>query len=187
MTRTWTTEERQLRREKFAKLKQIFEEDCKYPDLPSYNLHKKLQKYKCMEDEYYEWDDSKFMGTEKLADIGEMTDRGYQPGVASTLWEFMAGSGRLSATARAQKITHLPPLDYRWGVNLGHWWHQVVVLWQLLVFPVDVAWGSPTCTPWGANARQWPQEQRTQQRDQESLTLQFLTIIFFVQTLLGKA
>ena len=62
-----------------------------------------------------------------------------------------------------------------------------MVLWQLFVFPVDVVWASPTCTPWGSNARQWPAEERTQQRNQECLTLQFLTIMLFVQTLLGRA
>ena len=170
-----------------AELRRIFEEDCKYPDLPTYDLRKKLDKYKVMDDEYYFWDNAKFMDIEKLADIHEMRATGYQPGVASTLREFMAGSGRLSATARAQDVSHQPPLDYRWGVNLGHWWHQLIILWQLFIYPVDCVWASPTCTPWGANARQWPEEERTQKRQQESLTLQFLTIILFIQSLLGKA
>ena len=154
-------------------MRRIFEEDCRYPDLPSYNLKNKLEKYRCMEDEYYQWNEKEYMTIDNLADLHDMASRVHQPGISSTLWEFRAGSGRLSATARDQKLTHLPPLDYRWGINLGHWWHQLIVLWQLLLFPVDVLWASPTCTPWGSNARQWDAEERNQQRNQESLTLHF--------------
>ena len=140
-----------------------------------------------MYDEYYNWDDENFTNIEALSSIHEMTCRGLQLGVSSTLWEWMAGSGRLSATARTNEVTHLPPLDYRWGINLGHWYHQLIVLWYLLLFPVDVLFASPTCTPWGSNARQWTTEERTRQRTQESLTLQFLAVVFLVQMLLGRA
>ena len=184
---TRTPEERQLRRQRMTNLKKIMQDDCHYPDLPTWNLRKKLDKYKVMDDAYYGYDESKFMNADKLADISEMRAAGFHPGVTSAMRELMAGSGKLSATAREQGLTHQPPVDYRWGVNLGHWWHQVIIIWQLFVYPVDVLWASPTCTPWGANARQWPEEKRTQQRQQESLTLQFLTVLFFIQTLMGKA
>ena len=113
-----TPDERQLRRMRIAKLRQIMEDDCKHPTAPKYNLKKKLEKYKVMDDEYYHWDVSKFMGTQKLADVHEMHVAGNQPGVGAELWELMAGSGRLSATARQQEVTHRPPLDYRWGSTL---------------------------------------------------------------------
>ena len=163
---TRSPEERKLRREKFKRLRHIFEKDCLYPDLPSFNMKKKIMKYKCMNDEYHDWDDEKFMKIGALSNIHEMSCRGLQLGVPSTLWEWMAGSGRLSATARKNEVTHLPPLDYRWGINLGHWWHQLICLWNLLLFPVDVLFASPTCTPWGSNARQWQPEDRERQRNQ---------------------
>ena len=55
------------------------EEECKYPSGPNYNLKKKLEKYKMMDDEYYHWDTSKFMGTEKIADVHEMRVAGNLP------------------------------------------------------------------------------------------------------------
>ena len=79
----------------------------------------------------------------------------------------MAGSGRLSATARKDNVTHLPPVDYRWGFNVGHWWHQLTILWALLVYPVDVLFASPNCTPWASNSRQWAEKERQAQRSQE--------------------
>ena len=103
------------------------------------------------------------------------------------MWEWMAGSGRLSATARRLSLTHLPPLDYRWGHNLSHWFHQVHALWCLLLFPVNVLFASPTCTPWSTNARQWSPEKREALRGHEALTLRFLTICFFIQSLLGRS
>ena len=179
-----TVEERQTSRRRQTELKKMFEENCHCP--PSSTLQKKLQKYKVMPDEYYFYEQSKYMDLEKLASINEMRAAGFEPGVSSTMRELMAGSGRLSATAREEGMTHQPPVDYRWGVNLGHWWHQVIICWQLFVYPVDVLWASPTCTPWGSNARQWPEEQRSKQRQQESLTLQFLTVLFFIQMVLGR-
>ena len=140
-----------------------------------------------MDDEYYEWDDKKFMDIGRLSSIHELECFGLQPGVPSVLWEWMAGSGRLSSSARSREVTHLPPVDYRWGINLGHWYHQLVVLWNMLIFPVDVLYASPTCTPWGSNARQWTYEERTSQRNSESLTLQFLAVAFFIQMLMGRA
>ena len=141
-----------------------------------------------MEDAYYFWDDEKYMHVDSLGNIHEMNCKGLLSGVSSVMWEWMAGSGRLSASARVNEVTHLPPIDYRWGGNnLGHWYHQLIVLWNLLIFPVDVLFASPTCTPWGSNAHQWTLEERTSQRNQEGLTLKFLAVAFFIQMLTGRA
>ena len=99
----------------------------------------------------------------------------------------MSGSATLSSSARARSISHLPPVDFRYGINVGFWSHQVTLLWALLVYPIDVLFWSPTCTPWSTNARQWPAAERERQRQHESLTLQFLALCCFVQMLLGRS
>ena len=148
-------------------------------------LAERLHRYKAMPDEYYaEGDDH--VGMTAFGDLQQVDQLGYRPGKSVQLWEWMSGSGRLSATARARGMSHLPPLDYRYGHNLGHWRHQLTALFCLFVFPVDVLWSSPTCTPWSVNARQWQAETRDAQRQEEALTLQFLAIACFVQLVLGR-
>ena len=182
-----TQEQRQMRQERLRSLRRIFDEKCRYSNLHGSNLNKKIDKYKAMPDEYHDWHEDNYMSIEKIGDLHEMSCISLQAGVASKFWEWMAGSGRLSATARRDGITHLPPLDYRWGVNLGHWWHQLTLLWTFFVYPVDVLFAAPTCTPWSSNSRQWSEKERQTQRSQEGLTLQFLTIVFLIQSLMGRA
>ena len=108
ITAVRTKEERRLRQDRLKQLKKIFEDECLYPvDLPTHNLKKKLDKYKCMPDEY--WHNAEYVNLEKLGNIHEMSCIDLQPGAASRLWELMAGSGRLSAKARKDNVTHLPP------------------------------------------------------------------------------
>ena len=48
------------------------------------------------------------------------------------LWEFCSGSSVLSATAKAQNISNLPPIDHRFGWDLGRTIDQLVFLKALL-------------------------------------------------------
>ena len=121
-----------------------------------------------------------------FGDLQQMQQRGYRPGCHVQLWEWMSGSARLSAKARQRHISHLHPLDHRYGHNLGHLQHQIVALFVLFIFPTNVLWASPTCTPWSANARQWPAEERESQRQREALTLQLLAVACFIQSVLGR-
>ena len=133
-----------------------------------------------MPDEYHA-DGDDYVRMDGFSDLQNMARHGHVPGARVHLWEWMSGSGRLSTMARDRAISHLPPLDYRYGHNLGHWHHQITALFTLLIFPVEVLWSSPTCTPWSANTRQWQPEVRETQRQQESLTLQFLAVACFIQ------
>ena len=112
-------------------------------------------KCKSMEDEYNDWDELKYYGNEQLGNINDMSQKDLHPGLPVRMWEWYAGSGRLSSKAWHQSVSHLPPVDYRWGVNVGFCFHQVTHLWDLLVYPIDVLYASPTCTPWSTNSRQW--------------------------------
>ena len=166
---------RRLNRQRTQRLRDVFDSECKFP--PSYNVRKRLDRYRAMPDEYHV-DDDDHLRMDGFADLQKMKQFGFTPGSGVKLWEWMSGSGRLSATARDRHISHLPPLDYRYGHNLGHWHHQITALFVLFIFPIEVLWSSPTCTPWSANARQWQAETREAQHQQESLTLQFLAVAF---------
>ena len=139
-----------------------------------------------MADEYYT-SNTDAPRNESMGRLQYMRSLGHLPEVPIPTWEWFAGSGRFSAAARSRGIPHLPPQDLRWGNNLGFWVHQVTALWVLLVYPVDVLFGSPNCTPWSNNARQWPEEERQRQRNREGLTLQFLAVCCFIQMLLGRS
>ena len=84
-----------------------------------------------------------------------MDNLGLTKGCPAQLWEFMAGSGKLSATARAENVSHLPPVDHRWGYHLGRFADQLKILYVFLVYGCEVLFASPTCTPWGNNSRGW--------------------------------
>ena len=60
------------------------------------------------------------------------------------------------------------------------------MLYALLVYGCEVLFASPTCTPWGNNSRGWPKAKLRQERAAEGLTLQFLTVLCFLQVLLGR-
>ena len=54
------------------------------------------------------------------------------------------------------------------------------------MYGVDVIFASPTCTPWGAHSRSWPADKRRVQRAAQGLSLQFLVLLCFLQSLMGK-
>ena len=102
------------------------------------------------------------------------------------MWEVCAGSGKLSAWSRQEEVTHLPPVDFRWGFDMRTLKRQIPILYAFLVYGCNVLFASPNCTPWGANARQWPAAQRREKRVAESKTLQFLAVLCFLQVLLCR-
>ena len=131
-----------------------------------------------MPDEYYADMEASIDAT-SISDRRTMSHLGYMVGRPAEMWEWFAGSGRLSAAARASGVSHLPPLDYRWGVDLGEISTQIRVLWTFLVYGCEVLFAAPTCTPWGANARGWPSDKRTAQRTHQRPALQFLAAVCF--------
>ena len=76
-----------MRQQRLKKLRSIFENECQYPEHAPYQLKKKIDKYKCMPDEYYNWDDEKYIGNAQLGDTQELHRKELEPGVASTFWE----------------------------------------------------------------------------------------------------
>ena len=69
------------------------------------------------------------------------------------IWEIFAGSGTLSARSREQMVEHLPPVDYRWGWDVGRFKDQVIMLLILILGGCKLLVSTPSCTPWSSNSR----------------------------------
>ena len=136
-----------------------------------------------MPDYYY--DGAPSTGPEALVHSTAMEALGHSAGKPCMIWELFAGSGKLSAMARRDGVSHLPPVDFRWGYDARRLQHQTKILFAFLVYGCEVLFASPNCTPWGANARQWSPAKRKEKRHAEGLTLRFLTMLCFLQVLMG--
>ena len=154
-------------------------------DMDTKEREKWVNRYKCMPDHYN--DGGASTGPMDLLDEMKMRALGHEVGSKSTIWELCAGSGKLSAWARQKAIRHLPPVDYRWGYDMRMLLHQIPILFTQMVYGCDVLFASPNCTPWGANARIWPQKVRHARRHAERKTLQFLAVMCFLQVVMGRS
>ena len=118
-------------------------------DLSKDELSKWVERYRCMPDYYH--DGQEGHGPHTLVDNDAMKTLGYKKGRVSAIWEMCAGSGKLSAWARQESISHLLPTDFRWGFDKRLLHHQMPVLYTLLVYGCSFLFVSPNCTPWGNN------------------------------------
>ena len=148
------------------------------------DLEQIVDRYRCMPDYYY--DGINAVSPEELGDDQQIQNKGYEEGKPVAMWEWSAGTGKLSTVAKVNDVEHLPPIDYRWGFDVEILSHQMNLLYVLLMYGCEVLFVSPNCTPWGSNSRQWTYEKRTNARRSESLALQFLTMVCFLQVLLGR-
>ena len=135
---------RDVKRGRRSRLYDILLTNC-FPK--AIDLKKQLRKYDALPDEYYSYDQGAYFTDERFRCPQHLAARGHYPGQPVQLWELMAGSGRLSSTARTRGMSHLPPVDYRWGVNLGFEGHQMPILWSMLTYPVDVLFAAPYLYP----------------------------------------
>ena len=152
-----------------------------------------LKAYRQMPDEYHNHGDTPLSATE-LGTKSCMQKLGLSSDAPARLWEWFAGSGRLSATARKtsaevaypNRVSVLQPLDHRWGHDLNEPGVQASILWCLMFFGSLFLFAAPTCTPWSANSRVWPITVREQRRGEERMVLRFLALACLVQHLLGR-
>ena len=106
-----------------------------------------LKRYQGMSDQYYS--DSDPVGPNGLSShssLKRFRPKGDQP---AELWEIMAGSGALSAGARSKQMTHLPPIDHRWGWHVGRYADQLRLLILQVLIGCGTLFASPSCHPWG--------------------------------------
>ena len=137
------------------------------------------QKYRCMNNEY---GDS--LSPEEA--LKQILGRAEGTPEVRSMWETCAGSGKLSARARSRDVSHLPPVDYRWGWDLGRARDQLISLWLLLCCGCRTLFCSPTCTPWSANSKAWEADTREHQRGLENMSVQFVTVMCLLQAILGR-
>ena len=87
--------------------------------------------------------------------------------------ECFSGSGRLSLCGYQQCLCTSPPLDYRYGWDLGSAHHQAMVDGSFLDLAI-ASWYSPKCTPWSNAACTSSQASIETRRKDEAPTLQWI-------------
>ena len=111
-----------------------------------------------------------------------MEDRAEEPtgGVGCSrrarVWELFSGSAALSARASREGIPHLPPIDFRYGWDLGRVRDQTLVLRTLLEHGVETLFAAPNCAPWGSQTRGLPGDVFAAKRKSEEPSLVFLAV-----------
>ena len=179
----WTDEQSDPK-EKQKEIRRKLREELKAQQFTNDQTQKLIKKYDQMPDKFYEGINE--IGPVCFGSRQMMDKHGYTPSVPTDLWEWMAGSATLSATARTRKMTVLPPIDHRWGFHMGTKPTQEKLLYTLLVYGTDLLFGSPTCTPWGGHARSWDEENRAEQRQAQGRSLDFLGAACVIQLCLGR-
>ena len=149
------------------------------------DLRKMLRKYRSVPDLYYQG--AAPIGPGQLGQKIVLERLGHKTGAPATCWELCAGSGALSTLARKSSVSHLPPIDYRWGFNLSRGTRQLTTPFVFLTVGVRTLFLSPDCFPWGAPSRSWGREKRVQERSKQFLALRFLAVLCFLQVLFGRA
>ena len=114
------------------------------------------------------------------------TSGGVTSDAVHTMWEWCSGSSALTAEARKEQITHLPPVDYRYGWDIGRLRDQLLILRALLFIGVETLFSSPNCAPWGNHSRALRTDERETKRKAEDTSLTFLAVCCFLQTLMGR-
>ncbi len=99
-------------------------------------------KYRNLPDTYYGGDTKQFVTPEKLEE--ETIDTF----LSKTFWEWYSGSSSLSQYGKEKKVSHHPPIDYRYGWNMSRRARQLILLFRPLIQPVDLLFASPNCAPW---------------------------------------
>ena len=143
-------------------------------DHGKHKVQKIQQKYKFLPDLYYGGDRSKIIIPEKFNEnLKEFTS-------PVQLWETCSGTSALSTTARDSKVSHLPPIDYRFGWDLGRLSDQLMILHTLLFVGVGTFFTSPNCAPWGNHTRNLPPDVLQANRKFEEPCLMFLAVCCFL-------
>ena len=164
-------------------------------DMARGKLANVTSKYRNLPDVYYGGDSCQFVTPEKLREASPSFQSVIANYVGSStldkpckikMWEWYCGSATLSSYLREQQISHLPPIDYRYGWNLSKREHQVLLLDAQLTVGVQALFASPNCAPWGSNSRSMNSEYRIAKREEENPTLLFLAVACFFQVLLNR-
>ena len=153
------------------------------------DIRKQKAKYNCLPEVYY-GDEEQVVKPEHLEDwAGSLDNKKFDPEQKPmfSFWEWYSGSGVLSKCAAQKGVSHLPPIDYRYGWSIGNLKHQICLVYILLFFGVKSLFGAPNCFPWGRDSRATPEAERKRKRSAESGNLKFFAMICFLQFVLGRS
>ena len=103
------------------------------------------------------------------------------------LWEMCSGSGRLSLICLLAGLTVGFPVDHRYGWDLGHPEHQSLLQECHRAFETDHIFVAPNCSPWSVAANSKDPSKRTEDRNQERPTLEYLQTLCLWQHNSGRA
>ena len=159
-------------------------------EVDSITLTNMVAKYKCLPERYY-LDSDKVVTPEGLSqwlhhEKNESTHKDAE-GPMFDFWEWYAGSGAMSKRAADKGISHLPPIDFRYGWSIARLSNQLLLLQALLFKGVASLFAAPNCFPWGKDSRMNPWEKTKKKRRAEFSNLQFLAVCCFIQILLDRS
>eukprot|EP00959_Pyramimonas_sp_CCMP1952_P307452 6435466-Pyramimonas_sp.AAC.1 len=132
-----------------------------------------ISKYRALPDTYYEGPSARVTP----ADFDERF-KADAPGKSGTnvdgyaeyqFWEWFSGSSVLSKKAADRGVSHLPPVDFRYGWSVARLVDQIQLLFGVLVMGVSTLFAAPFCHPWGQNSKSTPEPQRAEKRRPEVL------------------
>ena len=90
------------------------------------------------------------------------------------VWEWFSGSGRLSLFLALAHVMVGFPVDFRYGWDVGHAPHQVLLKECQETFGPTHIFASPSCTPWSIASAQKDPHARDLDRRRELPTLEFV-------------
>ena len=144
-------------------------------------------KYRNLPDLYYKDDPDKVITPERFEKWSTDLEQGRESSRGlPRLWELCSGSTALSARARQKGVSHLPPVDFRYGWNTGRIEDQILIMDVLLSSGVQTLFASPNCAPWGNHTRSLPRDILAAKRQLEEPSLQFLAAGCLAQVLQGR-
>ena len=100
--------------------------------------------------------------------------------------EMCSGSGRLSLLLMLTGMIVGFPVDYRYGWDIGHAPHQVLLQRCYSTFEPEHIFGAPSCGPWSCSSSSKDPHSRAADRQAEMPTLHFLSETFLRQCNHGR-
>ena len=143
-------------------------------------------KYRSLPDLYWQDKQEAFITPERFDELDQQVVQQPSKSRLAKVWELCSGSSALSARARATRVSHLPPVDLRYGWYTQRRTDQTLILYGILVVGVFCVFAAPNCALWGNMTANMAQELLKARRDKEGPGLQFLALVCFVQFLMGR-
>ena len=155
-------------------------------DMSNEDISRIRSKYRNLPDFYWQDDAEAVVTPERVERMGFKVVHNQTPSKLAQLWVLCSGSGALSARARETKVTHLPPIDMRYGWYTGRRPDQALIVHGLLQVDVMCLFAAPNCALWGNMVHGMPSDRLAERREREGPALRFLAMCCLLQFLMGR-